>query len=126
MERVRAAHRVRGAASNDASDPVGHIGRNMGERCRAFGTELVEEHVQRSVVAAGTSPHQVAAVMIDDHDQIAMPALVRDLIDPDPAQPVQPIDRRVHISVHARDDGADRAPRDAQQFHHRALRRSDR
>ena len=86
MERIGAPQRVGGPASDDTGDPVGHIGRNIGEQRRAFGAEFVEEHVQRGVVAAGSGPHEPAAVMIDDHDQIAVPALVGDLVDPDPAE----------------------------------------
>ena len=94
MERIGAAHRVRGPLGDDPGDPVGHISRNVGEQRRAFGAELVEEHVQRGVVAARAGPHQPAGVVIDDHDQIAVPALVGDLVDPDPAQPVEAIDGR--------------------------------
>ena len=60
--------------------------------------------------------------MIDDHDQITVPALVGDLVDPDPAQALEPIDGRVDVRVDAGDDRADGAPRDPQQLHHRALR----
>ena len=50
-----------------------------------------------------------------------MAALVGDFVDPDPAQSVQPVNRRVDVGVDARHDRPDRAPRDAQQFHHRTL-----
>jgi hypothetical protein len=33
----------------------------------------------------------MASVVIDDHDEIAVPTLVGDLVDPDPPQPVEPI-----------------------------------
>ena len=79
-------------AGNDPGDPVGHVSRNMREQRRPVGAELVEEHVQRGVVAAGPGPHEPAAVMIDDHDQIAVAAFVGDLVDPDPAQPLETID----------------------------------
>jgi hypothetical protein len=92
----------------------------------AFGAELVEEDVEGGVVAAGAGPHQVTAVVVDDDDQVAVPALVGDLIDPDPSQALEPIDRHVDLRVHAGHDCADGAPRDAQQFHHRALRRANR
>ena len=71
MERIGAAQRVRSPAGDDSGDPVGHIGRNMGEERGSFGTELVEEHFQGGVVAARSRPHQPATVVIDDHDQVA-------------------------------------------------------
>ncbi len=52
------------------------------------GPSSSKNTLQRGVVAARSRPHQPAAVMVDDHDQIAVAALVGDLVDPDPAQPV--------------------------------------
>jgi hypothetical protein len=60
--------------------------------------------------------------VIDDHDQIPVPAFVGDLVDPDPSQPPKAIDRRVDVRIDSGDDRADRAPRHPQQFHYRALR----
>ena len=57
------------------------------------GPSSSKNTLQGGVVAARSGPHEPAAVMIDDHDQIAVPALVGDLVDPDPAQPVE-TDRR--------------------------------
>ena len=56
--------------------------------------------------------------MVDDHDQIAVPAFVGDLVDPDPSQALEPVDRRVVVRVDAGHDRADRAPRHSQQFRH--------
>ena len=58
----------------------------------AFVAELVEEHLQVGVGAARAGPHQMAGVVVDHDDQVAVPALVGDLVDPDPAQPGEPID----------------------------------
>ncbi len=113
MERIGAPHRVRGPVGDDAGDPVSHISRNMGEQRGSFGTELVEEHFQGGVVAARSGPHQPATVMVHDDDQVAVAAFVGDLVDPDPTQPVETIDGRVDVRVHARHDRPDRAPRDA-------------
>jgi hypothetical protein len=93
----------------------------MGEPGGAVGTELIKEHVQRGVVAAGTGPHQPAGVMVDDGDEIAVPALVGDLVDPNASHPVEAVNRGVDVSVDPRHDRADRAPRHPQQRHHRAL-----
>src|SRR5207244_1331947 len=66
VEGIGTAHCLRRAAGDDPGDPVGHVRRNMGELGGAVGTELIKEHVQRGVVASGTSPHQPAAVMVDN------------------------------------------------------------
>ena len=55
-----------------------------------------------------------------------MPALVGDLVDPDPPQPVEAVDRGVDVRVDACHDRSDRPPRHTQQLHHRAFRGADR
>jgi hypothetical protein len=52
--------------------------------------------------------------MVDDHDQVVVPPLVGDLVDPDPAQPIEPIHDGVDIGVDPGDDRPDRPPRDPQ------------
>ena len=107
MERIRAADRVRSPLRDDAGDPVRHVSRNMGQQRGSFGAEFVEEHFQGGVVAARSGPHELAAVMVNDDDQVSVAALVGDLVDPDPAQPVQSVNGRVDVGVHARDDRSD-------------------
>jgi hypothetical protein len=126
MERVGAAHGVRGAAGLDPGDPVRHFGRDVGQLGGAFGAELVEEDVQSGVVAARSRPHQTAGVVIDHDDEVAVAALVGDLVDPDPAEPVEPVNSSVDIGVDAGDDRPDGAPRDSRQLAHRGLRGSHR
>jgi hypothetical protein len=82
MKPIGAAHRVRGALSDDAADPVSHIRRNIRQQRRSIGTDLVEERVQCGVVASGSGPHQPAGVMVDHHDRITVPAVVGDLVAP--------------------------------------------
>jgi hypothetical protein len=84
--------------------------------------ELIEEPLQRGVVSARSSPHQPARVVIDDHGQVAVPTLVGDLIDPDPAQPRQPVDPLVDVAADPGDDRPDGTPRNPQQLDHRHLR----
>jgi hypothetical protein len=72
-ERIGAAQGVGSSSCDHAGDPVRHIPRKRASR-RAFGAEFVEEHVQRSMVAAGRA-RRAAAVMIDDHDEIPVPTL---------------------------------------------------
>jgi len=45
----------------------------------------------------GRGPDQPAGAVIDDHRQVAVPFAVRDLIDPDPPQPVQAVGARNEI-----------------------------
>ena len=55
-----------------------------------------------------------------------MAALVGDLVDPDPPQPVESINGRVDVRVDPGDDRPDRAPRHPQQLRHCAFRGADR
>ena len=119
MERIGAAHRVGGPLLHDAGDPVRHVSADVGEGGGPFGAELIEEHAQGGVVAARAGPHQRAGVVVDDHDQVAVPALVGDLVDPDAAQPLEPVHGGVDIGVDPGDDRPDRPPRDPQQLAHR-------
>ena len=52
----------------------------------ALVTELEEEAIQRRLVAALGRPDQTPAVVVQHHDQVALPAPPGDLVDPDPAQ----------------------------------------
>jgi hypothetical protein len=83
----------------------------VSEQRGSFGAELVEEHFQGGVVAARACPHQPAAVVIHDHDQVTVSALAGDLVDPDPVQAVETINGRVDIRVPARHDRTHRPPR---------------
>ncbi|AII10976.1 hypothetical protein EP51_43485 (plasmid) [Rhodococcus opacus] len=58
----------------------------MGDLRAAFGSEQIEESAQGGGVAALRHPHQPARIVIDDHRQVLVALLVRDLIDPDPPQ----------------------------------------
>ena len=68
----------------------------------AVRAEFVEEHRHVGVGAPRGGPHQSPAVVVDHDDQILVPALVGDLIDPDPPQPVEPIDCVAPTSVTTR------------------------
>jgi hypothetical protein len=77
--------------------------------------------MQRGVIPAWCDPHQSAAVMIDDDRQVAVTALVGDLVDPDAPQPLEPIDVPIDVGADTGDDRADGAPGDAQQLDDCAL-----
>ena len=71
---------------------------------------------------AGGGPHQPAAVVVDDDHQILVAAAVRDLVDPDPHQPVERIPSGPGIGDDPAGDRPDAAPGDAHQLDHRRLR----
>ena len=60
--------------------------------------------------------------MINDDGEVAMVSLVRDLVDADAPQPIQPIAKGFDVGPHPGDDRPDGAPSDAHQLGHRALR----
>ena len=86
--------------------------RSVSELGAALLAELIEEDVQRRVVASRSGPDQSAAVMVDHDDQIAVTTLVGDLIDPDAPQPFQSINAGFNIVVDPGDDRPDSAPGD--------------
>jgi len=106
MERVRAPDRVRGTAGDRLGDPIRHVSGYVGEFGCSLVSEVVEEHAQCSLAAAGSGPHEATGVVIDHDDQVAVRPFVRDLIDPDPTQPFETIHDRFDILV----DAADRTP----------------
>ena len=59
---------------------------------------------------------------IPQNQQVALALLVADLVDPDPAQPGEPVDPGHRVRRDPGDDRPHGAPRDPHQFHHRALR----
>jgi hypothetical protein len=67
-------------------------------------------------------PPRPAGVVIDDDHQILVAAPERDLIDPDPCQPIERIRRCSRIGDDPTRDRAGGAPRDPHQFHHRGPR----
>lgn len=113
VEGVGAAHRVLATVAHHSSDPVGGIGGNVGDVRAAVLAEKIEEGLQGLVVAAGPCPHQPAAVVIDYHGEVAVAALVADLVDPYAAQASEAVDGGGDVGTDAANDGADGAPRHA-------------
>ena len=73
------------AAGDDVGDPVRTVGGDVGDLAAPLLTEGVEEALEGGLVPAGGGPDQPTGVVVDDHGQVAVAALVGDLIDPDPA-----------------------------------------
>ncbi len=94
----------------------------MGDLGGSLRAERVEERIQRGFVASWRGPHQCPGVVIDHDRQVAVAALVGDLVDPDPTQPGEAIHPHVDIGRDPRHDRPNRAPRDAHQLGDRALR----
>jgi hypothetical protein len=123
VERIGALHRGRAAFGHHLGDPVGLIGENVADQHATFGTELVEEAAQRGPVPARRGPHQPPRIVINDDGDEPMPALVGNLVDPDPGQPVGAVTELLDVGPDPADDRPDGAPGDAHQRGDRALRR---
>ena len=83
--------------------------------------QRVEEPLQGGRVTSRRGPHQPTAVMVDDDQQVQVPTFVGDLVNADPAQPLEPIRDGFHVGPHPRDDRAHGAPGDAHQLRQRGL-----
>lgn len=123
MKRIRAAHRVLAVGLHGVGDPVGCIGRNVGDLGAAVLAEQLEEAVQRGLVAAHAGPEEPAGVVVDHDGQVPVPALVGDLIDPDAAEPLQAVHLRVDLALNACHHSAYGPPSDPHQLGDGGLRR---
>jgi hypothetical protein len=61
------------------------------------GAEGVEEGLQHLLAVPDMCPHQPPGVWSNDHGDVPLPTLVADLVDADPAQPRQPVNRAVDV-----------------------------
>jgi hypothetical protein len=85
---------------------------------RALGAELVEEALEGGAGLALADPdYGAVVVVVGDHRQVAVSLAVRDLIDPDPIEPVQTmiIDVVSNNANNADGDGGHGRPGAAQQ-----------
>ncbi len=89
VEGVHAANRLRAAQCDHVGDPVPGIGGVVGDQLGAVLAEFHEEAVKGLLIAAFGHPDQPPAVMVNDHDQVLLPAPERHLVDPDPAQALE-------------------------------------
>src|SRR5450759_2406196 len=83
MKRVQAQLGVLAPVSADGRDPLGRIGADQRDLGAALRTEGVVELLQRRAVPARTGPQQHSGIVINDHRQVLVAALVADLIDAD-------------------------------------------
>ena len=126
VERVGAQDGGGTAGRDHPGDPGGRVGADQPDLLATLGTKRVEEAAQRRRVVAGRGPHQPAGVVVDHHRQVPVAPLVGDLVDPDPAQPLQPVAGLLGIGRHPGHDPPHRRPRHPQQFAHCLLGGMDR
>ncbi|CKR39914.1 Uncharacterised protein [Mycobacterium tuberculosis] len=122
MKRIGALNRIRAALGDHVSDPVRGIGRNVSNLGGPLSAQGIEEQAQGGLVVARGGPHQPAAVVIDDHRQVPVVALVGDLIDTDAAQVREPVNALFGVGPDPGHDRPDGAPGDPHQLAHRGLR----
>jgi hypothetical protein len=94
VERVGAQDGLRRAGGGGPGDPVRAVGRQVGEQRGAFLAELIEEGMHGLGLAAGRGPDQQPGVVVHHDDQVLMAAFIGDLVDPDTAQPREPVGGR--------------------------------
>jgi hypothetical protein len=121
VERIQADRGVLTAQTDDVADPLLGIAENQPDPGRSLVAEQVKEPLERLLVVPLGRPDQPAGVVVHDHGQVAVAALVGDLIDTDPAEPVERIDRSSGLVDHASNDRSHGDPRDAQQLDDRCL-----
>lgn len=83
VEGVGTLDRIRAAFGDDPGDPGGRIGRDVGDLGAALLPEQIEEGPQGGHIAARCRPDEAPGVVVDHHAQVAMPALVGNLVDTD-------------------------------------------
>src|SRR5664279_49235 len=84
--------------------------------------ERLEELGQGVLVPALMSPHQPPGVVVDHARQIPVPLTIGDLVDPDPAEPVELIDLAGQVLHHPRHDPRDGPPGQPQEHRDRTQR----
>ena len=123
VERISTAHRVRAVLGHDLRDELGPVGGHMRDQGAPLRPQTIEKRLQGGHVTAGGGPHQAAAVVIDDHREVAVPTLITDLVDPEPAQTGEPVVQRLGVRPDPGDDRPHGPPRDPHQLRDGALGR---
>lgn len=118
-----AERRLRALLAHGAGDPLAHIAGDELELRFPLAAQLLEEAGDRLLVAPVGRPDQSAAVVVDDTGDVALALAIGELVDPDPAQPLQPVTApRLLVSDHPLNDPAHRQPGEPHQLADRALR----
>ena len=122
MERISAQHRSRAAFSDDRGDPLGGIGRDVGDLGGSLVPEGVEEPPQGGFVAARGGPQQPSGVVVDNDREVLVVAFVGDLVDTDTAQTGEAVHSVLGVGPDPGHDRPDGAPGDPHQLAHRGFR----
>ena len=111
MEAVEDDLSAWGSMSDGLDIGGGHIERDGLETARALGAELVEEALEGLGAFALGGPDHAPFDVIDDDGEVVVPLSVRELVDADEHEAVEPLG--VQAALHdALDDGADAPPGD--------------
>ena len=114
VERVEADRRLGHGAAGGVPVDGRHVHRHRLDPGTSFRAEGVEEPLQCLLRSPFGDPDDTAGVVVGDHGQVAVPALVGDLVDTDVAQPIEPAVIEP-FGDDASHDPLDRLPRTAQQ-----------
>ena len=93
----------------------------MGDQGTALFPQGLEEPVQGGHVPSRRRPDQAPGVVVDDHGDEAVPALVGDLVDPDAPEALEAVDPGVDVGRYPGDDRPDTSPGDAHELGDRRL-----
>jgi hypothetical protein len=109
---------VRASPPYQVPYPPGPVGRDDLDPAPLLARELVEEQVERGLVAPLMRPDQAAPVVVDDHHEVLVALLVAGLVDADAADAVEPplAARGLELRVDARAYPADGVPLDAREL----------
>ena len=122
MEGIGTTHCLGARLHHNLGDPLCCVGRHVGELFAAILPEEIEKAPQRRLVTTGSCPDEPTRVVVDNDGQVAVAALVADLVDADAAQPRQAVDLGVDVVLNPCDDRPNAAPGDPHELDHRRLR----
>ncbi len=124
MVGVDAELRLGAALVDDLGNPRDGVGAHGLDSARPLGTRQVKESGQRLRVPSDFGPDDPPSVVVADDRQVVMALAVAHLVDADAAQARERVSTTPDLVEGPRDDGADRAPRDAEQLADGRLRRA--
>ena len=83
---------------------------------------MADDGDELELVATDRRPDEAPGVVVHDDRQVAVPALIADLVDPNTREPVEGVTGRAPVRDDASDDRAYGPPGDAHELAHRRLR----
>ena len=123
VEGVHADQGLRGPFGDHIVDPGRAVAGHVGQQRGPGRAERVEERRDGGLVAALLGPHHPAGVVIDHNHEVLMALLVRLVVDPDPAQALQPVHPVPGLGDHPGHHRGHRPPGRTHQGSHRGLGR---